>query len=180
MSPRTPLVCLLLLLPISCGGSQLSTNRNMTCGYESLDRARFVDALDYFEVALAGLDREHPDYLGAKLAQLTALANIDPERMKSALLAVHPEVGLTHSDFRIIAAELGKFAESEARIGREESVETSMRVAVEILELGAITHPDFDGWERLIERTSERSTRLEITYGPLLGCSLGYVGPYND
>ena len=180
MSLRSPFASLLLMLPISCGGAQLNTYGNMTCGYESLDRARYVDALDYFEAALAGLDRHHDAYLGAKLAQLTALANIDPVRMESALVAVHPGVGLTHNDYRLLAAELDRFAESEARIGREESVETTMKVAVQILELGAKAHPDFDDWARLIERANDRARILEFSYGSSFRCSLGYMGPYND
>ena len=176
MDLRPLLFAALVLFPASCGESEVNANASLNSGVSSLNAKNYQDALADFDKALAILTPEHEDYLGAKLNQLKALAFIDPDKAKTALLEIPGTVGILPNDYRGIVGELTTSAEDQTKAGDKDAAAHSMAVAVQILEAGSKTFPDYEGWEELITVTGNKAENLGANGAVEALKGLGYTG----
>jgi len=96
----------LLVLPLlgtSCGGA--STPAELTNqGAEALGSGDYPDALTKYRQALAGLDRDDPDYLRAKMGEVETLIHVNAEEATSTFLGLGSLVN--ENDFASVASKM--------------------------------------------------------------------------
>ncbi len=173
----TSLLCTsLLLLVASCGGSDGGATAALNSGYTSLNAGNHQDALGHFETALAILKFADDDFLGAKLGQLQALANLDADKTKTTLMAVPKEAGIEAKDYRSIVTELSKSANALATDGEMDKATKSITVAIAILTEGKGTYPEYEGWDKLIQQTGAQAETLGDPAALEALKGLGYTG----
>lgn len=180
MDLRSLLCASVILFATSCGESEVNANASLKSGYDSLNQGEHEDALADFETALSSLTPEHEDYLDAKLAQLKALAFVAPEKAKTTLLAVQKDTGIRATDYRSIVGELTTSAEDLTKAGDKDAAAQSMAVAVQILEAGSKTFPEYEGWTQLITVTGNKAENLGADGAVEALKGLGYTGDDNE
>ena len=84
------------LLAASCGGGGGSPAELTNRGYQTLNGGDPGGALTTFREALAGLEPSNPDYLRAKMGEVEALIQVNPEEARDVFLRLGSQVDDGH------------------------------------------------------------------------------------
>lgn len=155
---------LALLAPAvtSCGGDATPAE-NVTAGSTALGKSDWKAARESFDKALAALPATDPAYKSAKLGQVEALIQLEPEKAKSEFLAYATAQGSAASskDWRNVMSKL--------------TAKAKFKEAIAILEAGLKQHPgdgDIKAMGDAIKVAAEKAGDSEAL-GSLAG--LGYL-----
>jgi hypothetical protein len=109
------LAALLLTLPlVSCGGGSKTPTELTNDGAAALGSGDYTGALSNYREALAGLTREDPDYLRAKMGEVEALIHVNAEEATTTFLGLGSLVDENH--FATVASKMTSAGEYQEAI----------------------------------------------------------------